>query len=166
MESLPEKLLERVVRLEHEQTELRRANRRLRLLTGALMLSMGALVVMGQAVPERTVEAQQFVLRSRDGTVRGSIGITDNGAVGINLNDSKGQTRIDLDIASNGSPGLDLYDPNGKLRATLALGPEGTPGLGLYDPNGKLRSSLNIPAANTPGLAFYHTNGTPSWAAP
>src|SRR5579885_3602345 len=143
MESLPEKLLERVVRLEHEQTELRRANRRLRLLTGALMLSMGALVVMGQAVPERTVEAQQFVLRSRDGTVRGSIGITDNGAVGINLNDSKGQKRIDLDIASNGSPGLDLYDPNGKLR-----------------------SSLNIPAANTPGLAFYHTHGTPSWGAP
>jgi hypothetical protein len=166
MEPIAARLVERVALLEHQQAELLRANGRLRMLTIVLIMLTGAVVVMGQAAPIRSYEAQQFVLRGKDGTVRGSLGVTDNGAVGINFNDSKGQTRIDLDVAANGSPGLDLYDADGRLRATLALGPEGVPGLGLYDPSGKLRSSLNIPAANTPGLAFYRPDGAPAWGAP
>jgi hypothetical protein len=109
---------------------------------------------------------EQFVLLGPDGKVRGAMGITPDGAVGLNLDDVKGQTRITLDVAPNGSPGLDFYDPQGKLRATFALGPTGTPGLGLYDANGKLRTSLDVPAANTPGLAFYHESGKPAWGAP
>ena len=113
-----------------------------------------------------TQTAEQFVLVGPDGKVRGAMGITPDGAVGLNLDDVKGQTRITLDVAPNGSPGLDFYDPQGKLRATFALGPTGTPGLGLYDANGKLRTSLDVPAANTPGLAFYHESGKPAWGAP
>jgi hypothetical protein len=168
MEQSAGELIERITRLEHQQDDLRRANRRLRLVASALMLFTGAIVLMGQTapVPSRSLEAEQFVLRSSDGKVRGAIGIGDDGAVGINLNDVKGQSRITLDLAADGSPGLDLYDQNGKLRATLALGPAGTPGLGLYDPSGKLRTSLDVPAHETPGLAFYHPNGRPAWGVP
>jgi hypothetical protein len=159
-------LIDRIVQLERQQAEVRRVNRRLELLAGALALLFGSALVMGQTTAVHSVEARQFVLRDNAGIVRGAMGIGDNGAVGINLNDIKGRPRISLDIASNGTPGLDFYDAAGKLRATFALGPEGTPGLGLYDPSGKLRTSLDIPAPQTPGLAFYHPNGKPAWGAP
>ncbi len=166
MEPITDKLIERITRLEHQQVELRRANRRLRMVTGALMLFACAAVLMAETAPVQSLEAEQFVLRGSDGKVRGAMGVGDNGAVGINLNDDKGQTRIEVDIGPAGSPGVDLYDQTGKLRATLALGPTGTPGLGLYDPSGKLRTSLDVPAAKTPGLAFYNRAGKPAWGAP
>jgi hypothetical protein len=164
----PAELLERITELENQQGELRRANRQWRLMTVALMLFTGAVLLMGQSanLPSRSVEAQQFVLRGSDGRIRGTMGIGDDGSVGINLNDVRGQSRITLDLAANGSPGLDFYDQDGKMRATLALGPAGTPGLGLYDPSGKLRTSLDVPARETPGLAFYHRDGKPAWGVP
>lgn len=168
MENSPDELIKRVARLERQQYTLDRANRHLRLTTAVLMLFIGAGFLMGQAStsPSRSMEAQQFVLRGADGTVRGVMGISDDGSVGINLNDVKGQSRITLDVAANGSPGLDFYDQSGKLRATLALASEGTPGLGLYDPSGRLRTSLDVPAHETPGLAFYHRDGRPAWGVP
>ncbi|MBV8136651.1 MAG: hypothetical protein JO121_13630 [Deltaproteobacteria bacterium] len=162
-------LIERITRLEQQQIELRSANRRLRKAMGALLLFAGAGVLMAQvpASPQnRSVEAEQFVLRDSHGSVRGAMGVGENGTVGINLNDAKGATRISIDLSPDGSPGVDLYDPSGKERATMALGPEGTPGLGLYDANGRLRTSLDVPAAQTPGLAFYHPDGKPAWGAP
>ena len=160
--------MERLKCLERKQADLQRTNRRLGSGTGALLLVTGALALMGQTgtrQPPR-LEAEQFVLRGSDGKVRGAMGITPDGAVGVNLADVKGRTRITLDVAADGSPGLDFYDPQGKLRATFALGLTGTPGLGLYDANGKLRTSLDVPAANTPGLAFYEPGGKPTWGAP
>jgi len=168
MEQSSSELIERLECLERKQADLQRTNRRLGSVTGALLLMTGALVLMGQTGTRQaqSLEAQQFVLLGSDGKMRGAIGITPDGAVGLNLDDVNGQTRVTLDVAPNGSPGLDFYDPQGKLRATFALGPTGTPGLGLYDANGKLRSSLDVPAANTPGLAFYQENGKPAWGAP
>ena len=87
MEEAAAKLIERITRLEHQQAELRRANRWLRLVTGGVMLFTGVIVLTGQTsrVPSQTVEAEQFVLRGSDGKVRGAMGIADDGAVGINL---------------------------------------------------------------------------------
>ena len=168
MEQPTSDLIERLKQLEHQQVQLQRAHRRLKLMTGGVALVAGALVLMAQAAPPqiKSVEAQEFVLMGSDGKVRGAMGITSDGAVGLNFNDASGQTRVTLDLAANGSPGLDFYDQTGKERATFALGPAGTPGLGLYDPSGKLRTSLDIPAHETPGLAFYHSDGRPGWGAP
>jgi hypothetical protein len=159
-------LTERLKRLERKQAELQRTNRRMGSVMGALILLAGSLVLMGETRQPQSLDAEQFVLRTSDGKVRGAMGITPDGAVGLNLNDIKGQTRITLDVSADGAPGLDLYDPQGKLRATVALGPTGTPGMGLYDAAGKLRTSLDVPAANTPGLAFYRESGKPAWGAP
>jgi len=168
MEQSSAELIERLNFLEHRQAELRRTNRRLGSLAGALLLLSGALLVMAQTGTRQpqSLEAEQFVLRGSDGKVRGTMGITPDGAVGFSLADVRGQTRITLDVAAHGSPGLDFYDSQGKLRATFALGPNGTPGLGLYDVSGKLRTSLDVPAPNTPGLAFYHEDGKPAWGVP
>lgn len=168
MEHSTSELNGRLSRLELQQANLQRSNKRLRLMTGALALLCGALVTMGQtnsAVPD-VLQAQQFVLRDSGGKVRGGMGIASDGAVGLNFEDPKGHTRVTLDVAANGTPGLDFYDQDGKLRATFALGPAGEPGLGLYGPDGHLRTSLDIPKAQTPGLAFYHQDGKPAWGAP
>ena len=168
MEQSSGELIERLKFLERRQAELRRINRRLGSLAGALLLLSGALLVMAQTGTRQpqSLEAEQCVLRGSDGKVRGTMGITPDGAVGFSLADVKGQTRITLDVESHGSPGLDFYDSQGRLRATLALGPTGTPGFGLYDVSGKLRTSLDVPAPNTPGLAFYHEDGKPAWGVP
>jgi hypothetical protein len=163
-----DEIIERVARLERQQAELQRSNHCLRVLTGGLAILAGAMLLMAETGPtsNRTVSAEHFVLQASDGTVRGAWGIADDGAVGLNLNDASGRTRLTLDLAKDGAPGLDLYDQNDQIRATLSLGPHGTPGFGLYDPNGKLRTAIDIPAAQTPGLAFYHQNGTPAWGVP
>ena len=168
MEQSQAELTERLKCLERKQADLQRTNRRLGSITGALMLITGAMLLMGQTTSRQpqSVEAEQFVLLGSDGKVRGAMGITPEGSVGLNLNDVKGQTRITLDVAENGSPGLDFYDPQGKLRATLAVSASGIPGLGLYDETGKLRTSVDVPAVNTPGLAFYKQDGKPAWGAP
>jgi hypothetical protein len=115
MEQSTGDLIGRLSRLELEQAKLKRSNKRLRLMTGALMLISGALITMAQtnsAVPD-TLEAQQFLLRDSAGNMRGAIGVLSDGAVGLNFNDSKGRTRLTIDLASNGSPGLDLFDQDG-----------------------------------------------------
>lgn len=158
----------RLFRLEERLTELQRSNRRLRVTIGALVLLGGALITMAQASPNssETVEARQFVLRDGSGNVRAVLGVSPEGAVGLNLDDATGRTRLTLDVDYAGSPGLDLFDQSGKRRAIISLGQNGEPSAGLYDAEGKLRTSLDIPGANTPGLTFYHEGGKPAWGAP
>jgi hypothetical protein len=168
MEQSSGELIERLSRLELQQAKLQRSNKHLRLTTGALILICGALFTMAQnssAVPE-SLDAQQFLLRDSTGKVRGAMGVTSDGAVGLNFSDPSGRTRLTVDLAANGTPGVDLYDQDGKVRATMALGDDGLPGIGLYGPNGHLRTSLDVPAAKTPGLAFYRDDGRPAWGVP
>ena len=168
MEQSTGDLIERLSRLELQQSTLQRSNKHLRLATGALMLICGALFTMAQTssiVPE-AVEAQQFLLRDSSGKLRGSMGVLSDGAVGLNLEDPAGRTRVTVDLSTNGTPGIDLFDQDGKMRETIALGPSGQPGVGLYGPDGHLRTALDVPAAKTPGISFCHDNGKPAWGAP
>lgn len=161
-------LIKRLSRLELQQASLQRSNKHLRMMTGALLLLCGALITMGQtssAVPD-TLQAQQFLLRDASGKLRGAMGVTSDGAVGLNFSDPSGRTRLTVDLAANGTPGVDLYDQDGKVRATMALGDDGLPGIGLYGPNGHLRTSLDVPVGKTPGLAFYKDDGKPAWGVP
>src|SRR5271168_3860510 len=98
-------LIWRLSRLELQQAKLQRSNRHLRMMTGAMMLLCGALFTMAQtSTVADTVEAQQFLLRDSSGKLRGAIGVLSDGAVGLNLSDTAGRTRITVDLASNGTP--------------------------------------------------------------
>ena len=168
MEQSTTELIERLSRLERQQAGLQRSNKHLRMMSGVLMLICGALFTMAQTssvVPD-TLEAQQFLVRDSGGKLRAAMGVTSDGAVGLNLTDPSGRTRLTVDLAANGTPGVDLYDQDGKVRATMALGDDGLPGVGLYGASGNLRTSLDIPAAKTPGLAFYKNDGGPAWGVP
>src|SRR5258708_21619933 len=119
MEQTTAELIERLKCLERRQAELQRTNARLGSLTGAMLLMTGAMVLMGLTARRQpqSLEAEQFLLRSSDGRVRGAMGVTPDGAVGMNLNDIKGQPRITLDVAADGSPGVDFCYPQGKWGA-------------------------------------------------
>ncbi len=98
------------------------ANRRVTWLNGILCLGMGALVLLGAALPtERTIEAERFVIKSAAGQVRGVFGITD----------------------PSGSPGLVLYDPEANANILLNLGPESEPGLWLYNKD-RVRAAVAV----------------------
>lgn len=168
MQQSTSELIERLSRLEIQQTKLQRSNKHLRMIMGGLVLLCGALLTMAETsstVPD-TLEAQQFLLRDSSGKLRAAMGVTSDGAVGINLDDATGHTRLTIDLDASGDPGVDLYDPNGQRRVTIALGSTGEPGIGLYGPDGHLRTSLDVPKKDTAGLSFYHDNGKPAWGAP
>jgi len=162
-------LAQRLAILEQAHRRLVAANRRMKLVGTTLVIGFAAIAAMGQAIasrPAKSVEAESFIIRDASGKIHGAIGVQDDGSVGINLDDSKGNSRITVDVAGNDTPGIDLYDASGRVRITMAIGPNGTPGLGFYDEAGKLRTSLDIPAATTPGLAFYDTNGKGTFGLP
>src|SRR5580700_2312552 len=99
-------LIRRLSRLELQQAKLQRSNKHLRMMTGAMVLLCGALFTMAEttsAVPS-TLEAQQFLLRDGSGKLRGAMGVLSDGAVGLNLSDSNGRTRVTVDLASKGTP--------------------------------------------------------------
>ncbi len=133
MISDPHDLAQRVEKLE-------KANRRLKL-AGVLALTLvGCLLLLGVASPNRTVEAEQFILR-----------------------DANGKEQAALRMSAEG-PELGFLDANGKVRLMLTLS-EGIPGLGFFDANGKARALLGVSAVG-PKLVFRDANGKLVFSAP
>src|SRR5258708_21303554 len=122
-------MIERLSQLELQQAKLQRSNKHLRMMTGALMLLCGALFTMAETssvVPD-TLEAQQFLLRDSSGKLRGSMGVLSDAAVGFNLEDTSGRTRVAVCLPSKGTPRGGVFASNGKMGATNPPGPAGEP---------------------------------------
>jgi len=126
-------LLKRVEKLEARN---RRANQGF----AVLALALGCLLLMGQARPPRTLEAQEFVLKDPSGNRRATLRNGPDGAlltlwdangklrIGISaafiLVDSSGRTKATLDEQS-GYPSLMLYGEKMEKRIMLATTPDG-----------------------------------------
>jgi len=143
----------------------------------ALSMLIGACLMVAMERPNRTVEAEKFILRDETGKVRGALGMTPNGP-SFSLFDEQGRRRATLGLGSNG-PALVLYDPDGKSRswlysageltglvlqggeakqrAELAVSTMGA-NLGLFDANGETRARMGI-RGNDPAVNFRDANG-------
>lgn len=108
MESESQDLEAVLGRLEKVETE----NRRLKRWGLAFLSLIAAVVVMGQARPSRTLEAEQFVLKDPRARVRATLTILGD-APQLNLYDKTGMVRAGLMVGANGAPGLTLYDAAG-----------------------------------------------------
>jgi PAS domain S-box-containing protein len=86
--------------------------------------------------PKRRIEAEEFVLRGADGSIRAALMMTEDG------------------------PGLFLYDQSGIVRAGLVLGND-APGVALFDSLGKPRVSLGLAINETATLLMRDVKGTP-----
>ncbi|HEY7675583.1 MAG TPA: hypothetical protein VIG69_00825 [Candidatus Methylomirabilis sp.] len=172
-----EALRERLARLERENRRVRR--------TGAVVLAgLAAVVLLGQAAPGnvgRTVEAEQFVLRSADGKVRAVLHTRADGSPHLDFRDAAGNARASLgmlgDVAglslteaagnggvilhtqADGRPSLTFTDRNGGRRMTLFLTHDGSSTLAFSDRHRASRMVLNAIDNGPMGLFFYDGGG-------
>ncbi len=106
-------LAERIENLENQ-------NRRLKQVGAVALIIAAAVLLMGQASPQRTVEANEFVLKDSSGTVRGRFSTYEQNTH-LWLYDANGKSRLWLHVG-----GLVLWDNDGKTRAALSMNEEET----------------------------------------
>lgn len=99
--------------------KLERQNRRMKQAGAVALLLATAVLLMGQASPNRTVEANEFVLKDANGRVRGRWSIKADTAQ-FHLVDTNGVDRISLAELGN-STLLSLQDSDGGQRASLQV---------------------------------------------
>jgi hypothetical protein len=172
-------VVERLEKLEEANSGLRRECSRWR--RGGLIALAGAgvLAIAGAGAASRVapiLEANEFVLRDKDGKVRAALALRDkDGSPGLAFLDRKGQVRLSFDLSAGDdadadatapandkaktppreTPGVNIYDESGGLRAALTIRPDGTPGLGLFDKDQKPRLSLDLCADGSAGVNLY-----------
>lgn len=83
--------------------KLERQNRRLKQAGAVVLVLAAALLLMGQASPNRTVEANEFVLKNANGDVFGRWSAT-AGYVVLEMFDGKGKGRVSLGNVPLGPP--------------------------------------------------------------
>jgi hypothetical protein len=155
----------------HRLDALERDNRRLRrygvtmLLVLAIFLGVGASLLYysgayGLPGSPQTVGAQQFLLRDARGTIRGTWGTGEDGAVRLALSDGEGHQRIRLSLLKDGSAGLTFSDTADRKLAVLGLLADQTTTLALTDPAGVPRMVLGVAANGSSNLVFADHSGT------
>jgi hypothetical protein len=122
--------------------KLEKENRRFKQIGTAALIFLTSVVVMGQAVSKKTVEANEFILRDSSGHARARLSmqnaVADNGMPQMVFLDTKGTTNLELDGSVAGLFG-------------------GT--LGINDEQGRRVSTL---FANSSGGVFWVSNGHPT----
>jgi len=162
---------------------LERGNRRMKRIGAVVLVGVATVFLMGQAKPSKVakvIEAEKFILRDKNGIVRASLTIGENGVTALGFTDEEGKTRIVLGVWL-GKPGLVLqdkqeqkrveltgpdygiylFDQNGRNRTVLGMkeGTKGSPGLWLNDKDGKNRAALTLKEDGSPTFGLYDKSG-------
>ena len=155
-------------RLETLERDLRRANRRNRLLLGTVGLGLGIAVLSwtaglrtAAAQTSRTtlkeVHANRFILEDANGRTRAELYMTEDGPM-LRLYSEHKKSRVVLYIHGS-QAGLEFKDENDKLRSFLGVGMN-VPMLTLYDENENPRATLNVMKTG-PYLGLVDEKGKP-----
>jgi hypothetical protein len=154
----------RITALEWENRRLRRLATWV-LVIVAVLLGLGAALVVTAArrgmpgfVPE-VVEAREFVLRDREGRVRGAWGQDDQGAIRFVLQDAQSQMSVKLNLLDDGTSGLTLSDSTGNPRLLVALLPDETVNVVFADGRGITRTVLGLARNGASTLIFGDGSG-------
>lgn len=152
-------LVRRLESVEQENRRLKRQSQ-MTLVVTAVLLGIGAALVWTAArhgmpglVPQ-VVESREFVLRDRDGRVRGVWGQDDAGAIRLVLQDADNQTNIKLNLLDDGSSGLTFSDSVGNPRLIVAVLPDETVNLVFADGRGVARTVLGLNGRGGSTLVF------------
>jgi hypothetical protein len=139
-------------------TRVERENRRLRQIALSLFLVVGIVLLMGQTRPNRTIEAEQFILKDSNGRMRARLGMQTPDMPTLVFTDPKGLQLVSLGAGEN--PSLNLCKgscenqqvwvgtyPNGLFGVALYGKEDGTPLHGL-------QAALGV-VKGVPGLNLY-----------
>jgi hypothetical protein len=135
----PRNVLERVEKLEGQNRRFRRAG-------SALLIFVGAILLMGQAAPRDSEIAKKFfatenpVLTDATGKIRASL-VADEKGARFNFSDSHGKPKIIL-VSDERGARLVFSDSHGEPKMALALD-EDEPKISLYDTGGQLHTTIS-----------------------
>ena len=149
-------LMQRLDRLE-------RSHRRLKSITVCGLVALLAVAVMGQARPvPQSIEAQEFLVKDPNGTVRARLGTYAAGA-SLNLYHEAGRATLMVSGSKGQGAHLSLADATGRIKGLVLLNPET---VGVYlspvDATGPPRAPrvvFEVQNSGTGGFAVYDRNG-------
>jgi hypothetical protein len=159
-----ESILERLNALEKQNRWMKRIG------AAVIMIAASLLVMVQKAAVNRTVQANEFVLRDSDGTVRSKWFMTTAGPE-LSLLDASGRDRVTFEVHQDGSPTISLWGPNGSVSITgpriVLAGGGGTVDLAIAGGYSSLmftRDKLDLmlglwPRAAQDVIEFQMTNG-------
>src|SRR5262245_18862491 len=158
-------MAQRIDALEAANQKLRRQGTVLAVVT-AVLLGIGVALVVTAArhgmpglMPD-VVESREFVLRDKQGRVRGGGGSDDQGAIRLVLQDHLSRSSIKLNLLDDGSSGLTFSDSAGTARMVLAVLPDQTVNVVLGDSRGVARTVLGLNPNGGSTLAFADAGGS------
>lgn len=159
LSSAEHQLVRRIESIEKENRRLKRLSQ-MTLVVTAVLLGIGAALVWTAArhgmpgfVPQ-VVESREFVLRDREGHVRGVWGQDEQGSIRFVLQEAGSQTSIKLNLLPDGSSGLTFADSTGNARLIVAVLPDETVNLVFADGRGVARTVLGLNGKGGSTLVF------------
>jgi hypothetical protein len=174
-DAAPDPLLRQMRELERGMTirtaELERENRRLRriwmgtLISVALLLGLATALVIVAArhglpgTVASVVEARQFVVRDKNGDIRGSWAAADDGSMRLQLQGPGTKAGLSLSVLAGGASGITVRDSAGRSRAVLGLLPDQTVSMLFADENGTTRTVLSLVRGGSSTLVFADRSG-------
>jgi len=125
---------------------LERVNRRLRRAGACILLLVGAALLVGATRANRTLEAEEFILRNTAGKTRAWLTVSKDDDANLLLFDRNNNLRAVLQATdgATGGPRFILYGANRKEGAEIALAVQGASLIRLFDQNEKTRVSLGV----------------------
>ena len=157
-------LTERLEAVERENRRLRRLGLMMIVGIGVLLGLTSAIMVvaarhgMPGMVPQVT-EAKKFLLRDRDGRIRGTWGTNEEGMAQLLLQDTTGRTRMRFSVLEDGSSGLAFVDSVNNARIVVGILPDESANIVLADQGGKTRAVLGIAPNGSATLVFADRGG-------
>jgi hypothetical protein len=130
----------------------------------------------GEPATLRTLEAEEFVLKDKNGHAQARLGTLPDGSPFLTLTGAGGKGSIELSILPNqgavakisqgpslvsvraredGSSEVTLHGAGPAARAAVFVQPDGTPVLSLADDAGRVRAGLTISGDGAPSLSLY-----------
>ncbi|MBA2556854.1 MAG: hypothetical protein H0V12_05840, partial [Chloroflexi bacterium] len=148
-----------------------RDNRRLRRLGLMMIVGVGVLLGLTSAIMvvasrhgmpgmvPQVAEAKKFLLRDRDGRIRGAWGTNEDGAAQLLLQDNAGRARLRFTVLEDGSSGLAFVDSVNNARIVVGILPDESANIVLAEPGGKTRAVLGVAPNGSTTLVFADRGG-------
>jgi len=167
----PKALADRAVPLTRRLEAVERDNRRLRRLGLMMLIGVGVLLGLTTAIivvasrhglpgtVPQVAEAKKFLLRDREGRIRGAWGTNEEGAAQLLLQDGKGRTRVRITVQPDGGSGLAFVDSVNNSRIVVGVLPDESANIVLADPGGKTRAVLGISPTGATTMDFADRGG-------
>jgi hypothetical protein len=117
-----------------------------------------------EAQAGKTLEAEEFVLKGKDGKVKAKISVDETGSGSVQLFDSEGKLRATLANDSNDNYGLRLnYKWNEKGGAHFTAGRDNDASLAFYNNEYATRLRLYLGMKNDAGMEICRHDGKAAW---